>query len=125
MTKCYFGRLRVERGESREERGELELAGLDEVDDSFDDGVFVLCVVFFFEVVFEEFGDELPEVSGAFSSVLFDEFVGCLVGFAVEQEHEHSSLRGGHVPEVLLVLTEEFSFVLFPPAFLRLSVVGE
>ena len=47
----------------------LQLSGFDEVDDPFGDAVFVGGVVFLFEVVFEEFGNELPPVRTRLTAV--------------------------------------------------------
>lgn len=93
----------------------LQLAGFDEVDDPFGDAVFVGGVVFLLEVVFEEFGDELPEVGCRFAFVLLDEFVAGAVGLAVHEFHEHHPLGGVHTAKVLLVFAIELLFKGPPP----------
>ena len=93
----------------------LQLSGFDEVDDPFGDAVFVGGVVFLFEVVFEEFGDKLPEVGCRFAFVLLDEFVAGAFGLAIHEFHEHHPLRGVHTAEILLVFTKELSLEGPPP----------
>ena len=53
----------------------------------FGDAVFVGGVVFLLEVVFEEFGDELPEISGCFAFVLLNELVTGSLRLTIHQFH--------------------------------------
>ena len=55
--------------------GYLQLSGLYQRDYSLDDGIFVVAVILCFEVVAEEFGYSLPEVSGKRPTEEFDNIV--------------------------------------------------
>ena len=71
----------------------LQLPCFHKVNHALNDGVFVIAVVLLFEVVFEEFGNELPPIRARLASVKFDEVVTRMVGLSRHQEHQHLSLR--------------------------------
>ena len=58
----------------------LQLPCFHKVYHALDDGIFVVAVVLLFEVVLEEFGNELPPVSARLAAVKFDEVVTRMVG---------------------------------------------
>ena len=104
-------------------RSNLQHSCFYEIDNALHDAIFVACIVFFFEVVFEEFRHKLPEVGTCFSSVMFDNLIAGSIAFTIHELHEHLSLGSGHATKMVFIFLEEKLLMLSPPFLSEFRVI--